>query len=205
MTGLRDAKLFLAGLALGIVLTLAVPWVLGRINDLVPERSSPLDYVSVVDPMAPTGVRLPEAVVRLDRTTEADWQLELLEDTRTNVDTPSLTPAAVKGLSDRVNLPRLDDETLVAVATNLDAPKSLRRNGVFVLLYFTGPSRAKDWLWDDPEVFAADATEQARTTFQAGPVVVYYAPTGAADHSAAIRQYVGELVRCPNDAGPCPQ
>jgi hypothetical protein len=205
VTGLRDAKLFLGGLALGIILTLAVPWVSGRINDLVPDRSSPLDYVSIVDPMAPTGVKLPEAVARLDRTTEATWQLDLLEDNRTNVDTPTLVPAAVKALASRVNVPRLDDEVLVAVATNLDAPKSLRRNGVFYLLYFSGPSRAKDWLWEDPEIFSDAATEKARTTFQAGPVVVYYAPTGAVDHSAAIRQYVGELVRCPNDSGPCPQ
>lgn len=206
MTGhLRDAKLFLSGLAIGIVLTLAVPYVLGRINDLVPDRGSPLDYADVVDPLAPTAVRLPEAVKRLDRTTGATWRLELLEDTRTLVAKPTLVPRAARALSDRANVPPLDDASLVALATNLDAPGSVRRNGVFYLLYFSGPSRAKDWLWNDPDIFTDEATEKARETFQAGPVVVYYAPTGTVDHSETIRRYVGELVRCPNDAGPCPE
>lgn len=201
----RDVGVFFAGLVAGVVLALLVPFVIDKIDGLVPDNDGPLAYATIVDAEAPTSISLPEAITRLDGSTTATWQLELLEDTRTNVDKPTLTPAAAQALAPRVRVPRLDDATLVALATNVDSDESVRRNGVFYLLYFSGPSRAKDWLWDDPEIFTDESTEGERSTYQAGPVVVYYADTGEVDHTAEIRRYVGELVRCPNDAGPCPE
>lgn len=201
----RDVGVFFTGLVAGVVLALLVPFVIDKIGGLVPDDDDPLAYATVVDAEAPTSISLPDALSRLDATTSATWQLELLEDTRTNVDKPTLTPAAAQALAPRIRLPRLDDASLVAIATNLDSAESVRQHGAFSLLYFSGPSRAQDWLWDDPEIFTDERTEGARSTYQAGPVVVYYAATGAVDHTAEIRRYVGELVRCPNDAGPCPE
>lgn len=200
----RDVGVFFAGLVAGVVLALLVPFVIDKINALVPDNEGPLDYATIVDPEAPTSISLTEAIERLDATATATWQLRLLEDTRTTFDKPTLTPAAAAALAPRVRVPNLDPK-LVALATNLDSPESVRQNGVFYLLYFSGPSRAKDWLWEDPTIFTDDATDRARSTYQAGPVVVYYANTGEVDHTQEIRRYVGELVRCPTEAGPCPE
>lgn len=201
---LRNAGWFAAGLVCGVVLAIAVPFIVSKINSLVPDRKDPLDYVTIIDTTSPQAANLDAVLTRFDRTTKATWSLRVLERDFTTFDRPTLVPKAVDRMSRFVKVPPLEGPFLRAVATNAAAAPSVRKDGMVHVVWFSGGLPAKRWLWEDPTIFLDPKAEAARTTFQAGPFVVYYAPVGEVDHTAEIERFLQEIVQCPTDSGPCP-
>ncbi|KQY57055.1 MULTISPECIES: hypothetical protein [unclassified Nocardioides] len=201
----REVGVFAAGLVAGVVLALLLPIVISKISGLVPDSDDPLDYVTVVDPTAPISPRLSAVAKRLDLSTDVDWRATLLERSTVVSRRSTLTPAALKALEKSVTVPDAEQFELLGVVSNLDSPKSVRTNGAFYMVALSRQAPAETWLREDHRIFADDAMEKTRVTYQAGALIFYYAPVGTADYSQAIRRYVGEVVRCPRDTSACPE
>lgn len=200
----RDIRIFAGGLLLGVVLALLVPVAIRAISGLTPDTGDELDYVTVVSDVDPLTPRLSVVAARLDSSTGLAWQAPLLSRSSIPSQPTTLTAERIAQLSAVVTVPDVEPYSVDGVMTNLASEDSVRVNGAFYLVSVNRLAPAQDWLLENNRIFVDDAQERARRTFRAGSLIIYYAPTGEADRTDAIRRYVNEVVRCPRALGPCP-
>lgn len=191
----------LVSFLVGIAVAVAGLWVWERVHDIA-VNDDPLDYVTIAHRRDPVTADPDALVRRLERGSEASWRLRQLY---VGVPRgPESLPQSAERLGELVDLPQGDHWRLAATFTNVLDAESVAANGRLLVLWFQGSNNAHDRLLEDPPVFPDQAVEDARRTWWAGELVVYYSPEGAAtDHTGAVDRWAREITVCPTHANPC--
>lgn len=188
---------FVVGAVVGIGGTL----LLGRVSDLVSGTGDPLASVSQVSNKLPNLVTPSVVFARLDRATEATWDMGLFSDRVKLFGGKSIAGSAER-IRVEAELPPVAGGDVRGVFTNLFDEASVRENGALYMIWFARSDLARDFLMAQPEVFSDESLERKRDTYWAGSFAVFYAP-GEVDQTDGLRTLMKEVVLCSNSLGEC--
>jgi hypothetical protein len=188
---------FVVGAVVGIGGTL----LLGRVSDLVSGAGDPLASVSQVSNKLPNLVTPSVVFTRLDRATEATWDMGLFSDRVKLFGGKSIAGSAER-IRVEAELPPVAGGDVRGVFTNLLDEASVRENGALYMIWFARSDLARDFLMAQPEVFSDESLERKRDTYWAGSFAVFYAP-GDVDQTDGLRTLMKEVVLCSNSLGEC--
>jgi hypothetical protein len=192
---LQRAVSFFVGVAVGV--TGCVIW--SKVGDFEVGKD-PLAYVDTIDDTFPIDGDPAAMLSRLDRDSAQRWLAAEIA-VRSTDGKPLKELQALRRV---VLVPEGTQWPLQAVLTNALDPSSTRRLGTLYVVWFRDSYLAASWLRLDQPIFTDPAVEQARKTYWAGQLVIYYSPpAGGADRSDVVRQWATEVVDCPRTVGPC--
>ncbi|MFT4287164.1 hypothetical protein [Nocardioides sp.] len=197
---LRVLLAFVIGVGCGVAGVIAV----NRVKSLGLWSDSPLAYVSIVDRSLLSQARPDVAAVRLDDSTSANWGLQgfTLDQTVTGSSGP-LDDERLSQLRELLVIPGVESNRVSAVYTNALDQRSVAQNGLLLMLQFALYTDARDYLRNHPQAFVDQATDDLHDTYWTGTFAVFYAPTGAVDHTDGLRGFLKEFTWCPKHLGPC--